>query len=154
MSLEQFYTAFWSALAATNPALGSNKAPWPHTNSNTYRGSPIPGTRIYGLVNFKERYAGRHTGRGSRDLCVSYYTDHRDDAAWRALLRRLEIEGSPIREAETVVDRTPGKHSAAQVLFVHRRVVWSDAQRELPSLARWAVEGHANLMGFASEPVR
>jgi hypothetical protein len=107
MELSEFYDLFWSTLAGADAALASSKEPWAHTNSNSYRGRLVPGSRTYALVNFKERYAGRHTGRGSRDLCTSYYTDHRDDDTWRALVARLEAQGSPVADAEMVIDRSP-----------------------------------------------
>lgn len=154
MELSEFYDLFWSTLAGADAALASSKEPWAHTNSNSYRGRLVPGSRTYALVNFKERYAGRHTGRGSRDLCTSYYTDHRDDDTWRALVERLEAQGSPVADAEMVIDRSPGKRSAAQVLFVHRRIEWSGARTNIPALARWAIDGHAAIMRFGCEPKR
>ena len=150
MPIAEFYESFWLALGGLNADLAASRAAWPHTHSNSYRGVPIAGTRIYALGNFKERYRDVVAGRGRRDVCVSFYTDHRDDAAWGHLLTRLRVESSPVDRATVVIDLDPGKHTAAQVLFVHRRIEWANSTPDIPALAAWMVEGHRALVDFAS----
>lgn len=154
MPIGDFYQSFWPAVADLNGGLAASKVPWPHTNSNSYRGARIAGTRIYALANFKERYGEVVAGRGQRDVCVSYYTDHRDDPAWHGLLARLTGGPSPVAGASVVIDANPGNHAAAQVLFVHRRIEWADSAGDVAALAAWMVAGHAALVRFASEPAR
>lgn len=131
MPVSDFYRAFWDHMAALEPGLV------PNPRTRQYGPSSVGWQDIQVYGGFKQEYASEKAG-SMRDVVVQVYTNKRNEDSWEKLVDRIRRSPPAIPDSEVVFDLDAGDNgSAAQILWVHRRISPADQRLSIPDLAAW-----------------